>query len=92
MEATNNIRQFSIDQTFSQAWTLTKKHFLVFLALTFLSFLIGSIPSGGQYADYLKLLMENGGTIPEEVLMATASPIEQIKSSIATIICTIIQS
>ena len=92
MEATNNIRQFSIDQTFSQAWTLTKKHFLVFLALTFLSFLIGSIPSGGQYADYLKLLMENGGTIPEEMLMATASPIEQIKSSIATIICTIIQS
>ena len=92
MEETTSIRQFSIDQTFSQAWVLTKKHFPVFLALTILIFLIGSIPSGSQYADYVKLLMENGGTMTEEMLMATAGPVAQIKTSIATIICSIIQS
>ena len=92
MEETTSIRQFSIDQTFSEAWVLTKKHFLVFLALTILIFLIGSIPSGSQYADYVKLLMENGGTMTEEMLMATAGPVAQIKTSIATIICSIIQS
>ena len=92
MEESNNIRQFSIDQTFSQAWTLTKKHFLVFLVLSFLSFLIGSIPSGSQYADYLKLFTENGGSISEEILMTIATLGVQIGSTITSIICSIIQS
>jgi hypothetical protein len=95
MEETTNIRQFSIDQTFSEAWVLTKKHFLVFLLLTFVMWFVTSIPSCGQYADYMKLLMENGGAITEELeemLMATASPAAQIKASIASIICSIIQS
>lgn len=92
METRNNLRQLSIDQTFSQAWGLTKKHFLVFLLLTFVMWLVAFIPSSGQYADYMKILMENGGTVTEEMLMATASPAEQIKASITSIICSIIQS
>ena len=92
METTKPTCQLSIDNIISQAWGLTKKHFLVFLLLTFVMWLVTAIPSSGQYADYMKILMENGGTITEEMLMATASPAAQIKASITSIICSIIQS
>ena len=91
METTNNVRQLSIDNNLSQAWGLTKKHFLVFLLLMIIIQFIGGIPSGIQYADYMKVLATTGDpALAQQILMETAAS-TQITGAIATIICLIIQ-
>lgn len=91
METTNNACQLSIDNNISQAWGLTKKHFLVFLLLMIIIQLIGGIPSGIQYADYMKLLTTTGDpALAQQILMETVAS-TQITGAIATIVCLIIQ-
>lgn len=92
MSQTNNLRQLSIDNITSQAWGLTKKHFLVFLLMTILMQIISAIPQGIQYADYMKILMATGDpAMAEQILMESASAGMSIGTSIATIICVIFQ-
>ena len=75
METTNNVRQLSIDNNLSQAWGLTKKHFLVFLLLMIIILIIGGIPSGIQYVDYMKVLATTGDpALAQQILMETAAP------------------
>lgn len=91
METRNNLRQLSIDQTFSQAWGLTKKHFLVFLLLMIIIQIIGGIPSGIQYVDYMKVLATTGDPeMAQQILLETVAS-TQMTGLIATIICLIIQ-
>lgn len=91
METTNNACQLSIDNNLSQAWGLTKKHFLVFLLLMIIIQIIGGIPSGIQYVDYMKVLATTGDpALAQQILMETAAS-TQITGAIATIICLIIQ-
>ena len=91
METTNNACQLSIDNNLSQAWGLTKKHFLVFLLLMIIIQIIGGIPSGIQYADYMKVLAATGDPeMAQQILLETAAS-TQITGAIATIICLIIQ-
>lgn len=90
METTNNACQLSIDNNLSQAWGLTKKHFLVFLLLMIIIQLIGGIPSGIQYADYMKVLATTGDpALAQQILLETTAS-TQITGAIATIICVII--
>lgn len=87
METTNNVRQLSIDNNLSQAWGLTKKHFLVFLLLMIIIQFIGGIPSGIQYADYMKVLATTGDpALAQQILLETTAS-TQITGAIATIIC-----
>lgn len=90
MEGTNNMCQLNIGQTISRAWELTKKHFFIFLALVFLMQLIGVIPNGAQYANYLEFMMKNGGVITDEMMMEAVNSGAQT-SIITTIICYILQ-
>jgi len=90
METTNNVRQLSIDNNLSQAWGLTKKHFLVFLLLMIIIQFIGGIPSGIQYADYMKVLATTGDpALAQQILLETTAS-TQITGAIASIICVII--
>lgn len=91
METTNNVRQLSIDNNLSQAWGLTKKHFLIFLLLMIIIQLIGGIPNLIQYADYVKVLAATGDPeMAQQILLETAAG-TQMTGLIATIICLIIQ-
>lgn len=91
MEGTNNTRQLSIDNITSQAWGLTKKHFLVFLLLMIIIQFIGGIPNFIQYADYIKVLTATGDPeMAQQILLETATG-TQITGVITTIVCLIIQ-
>ncbi|MBQ8867398.1 MAG: hypothetical protein IJ013_06730 [Bacteroidaceae bacterium] len=92
MKQTNDVRQLSIDNITSQAWGLTKKHFLIFLLLTIIVQIIGGIPSGIQYIDYMKVLMSTGDpAMAERIMLESAASGMQLTAIFAGILCLIIQ-
>jgi len=68
MEQTNTtLKELSVDKVISASWTLTKKHLPIFLVLTFLSSMVGSLPNNIYYYQYFRALASygQGGVLTE---------------------------
>lgn len=75
MEQTNTtLKELSVDKVISTSWALTKKHFPIFLVLTFLSSMVGSLPNNIYYYQYFRALASygQGGVLTEDEWLSMA--------------------
>ena len=69
MEQTNTtLKVLSVDKVISTSWAFTKKHLPIFLVLTFLSSMVGSLPNNIYYYQYFRALGSygQGGVLTED--------------------------
>lgn len=74
MEQTNTtLKELSVDKVISTSWALTKKHFPVFLALSFLSGMLGNLPNIIYYSEYYRRITSSGYMTEDEWIAMTAA-------------------